>query len=682
MATGIPVNRNGPARVEELYALIAHHAELYYDKDAPEIPDAEYDALVRELAALEREYPMLARPDSPTRRVGGTAIKDGFEKVTHEKPMLSLDNVFSPEELSSFWGRLGGKIPDDDWAFTCEMKIDGLAVSLLYEDGVFVRGATRGNGRIGEDVTDNLRTLRSLPLKLKGNLSVEVRGEVLMKWDRFNALNERREERGEPLFANPRNAAAGTLRQLDSSVVAERGLDIFLYYVVDAPSHGLTRQSDALNWLAEHGFPVQPAWAKCASLEEAKGFISKWQEERFKLDYVTDGAVVKLDDLTMWDGLGATAHAPRWAIAYKYPPEEARTKVLSIEISVGRTGALTPVANLEPVRLAGTTVQRAGLHNGEEIARKDIRVGDTVLVRKAAEIIPEVVSVDVSARAGNTPPFEMPSRCPACGAEAVKLPDEAVLRCPNRASCPAQLKEGLTYFASRVGMDIRGLGDKLAEQLIDGGKVKTLSDVYDLTVEDWAALDRMGEKSARNLMGSIEASKSRPLASLIAALGIRYAGKRVAELLADHFRDMDRLSGASEEDLAAIDGVGPVIASSVAAFFHEEANRALLERLRARGLKFSIPEEAGPTDGTENLNIKDKTFVFTGELSSMKRDEAQAKVKALGGNATNSVSAKTNYLVAGDGGGSKLKKAEQLGVPVISEEEFLKMLEKKWPAQR
>ncbi|MCR5346778.1 MAG: NAD-dependent DNA ligase LigA [Fretibacterium sp.] len=664
---------DSPARLEELYELIAHHASLYYDKDAPEISDAEYDALLRELLDLEKKYPLLMHTNSPTQRVGGTVL-DGFKKVKHIRPMLSLDNVFNSTELASFWGRVQNNIHEDS-GFTCEMKIDGLAVSLLYEDGIFVRGATRGNGRVGEDVTENLRTIHELPLRLKGSIpgQVEVRGEVLMSWKRFNSLNELRESRGETLFANPRNAAAGTLRQLDSSIVAERGLDIFLYYLVDAPSRGVIRQSDALSWLSDRGLPIQPAWERCPSLSEVDTFITRWQEERFNLDYVTDGAVVKLDDLTLWDGLGATAHAPRWAVAYKYPPEEAQTKILSIDISVGRTGALTPVANLDPVRLGGTIVQRAGLHNGDEIRRKDIRVGDVVWVRKAAEIIPEVVAVDFSARSGDASiPFQMPTHCPVCGSEAVRLSGEAVVRCLNRASCPAQLKEGLSYFASREGMDIRGLGDKLSRQLIDCGKVKTLSDIYDLTIEDWAAMDRMGTKSAKNLIAAIEASKSRPLSALIAALGIRYVGKRVAELLAAHFGNMDQIKESSEEKLAEIEGVGPVIASSVAAFFHDSANLDLLERLKARGLNFSSDKK---DIRPENDVLRGKSFVFTGELSSMKRSEAETKVKTFGGSVSSSVSAKTSYLVAGDRGGSKLKKAEQLGVSVISEEEFLKMLD-------
>lgn len=661
-------------RMEELYERAAYHARLYYERDAPELSDADYDALIRELAALEREHPELVRPDSPTRRVGG-AVLEGFGKVEHRRPMLSLDNVFDMGELASFLARMKGLVPDAeaaDWAFACEMKIDGLAVSLLYEDGVFVQGATRGDGRVGEDVTENLRTLRSLPLRLRGSVPgrLEVRGEVLMAKSRFEALNRRREEREEPLFANPRNAAAGTLRQLDSSVTAERGLDIFLYYIVEAEARGVVRQSDALSWLAERGLPVQPAWERCPGLAEVEGFVERWREKRFELDYVTDGVVVKLDDIGLWDALGATSHAPRWAVAYKYPPEEAVTRVLSIDISVGRTGALTPVANLEPVRLAGTTVQRAGLHNEDEIRRKDVRVGDTVRVRKAAEIIPEVVRVETACRTGAEEPFVMPSHCPSCGAEAVRLPDEAVLRCPNRSSCPAQLKEGLRYFASRSGMDIRGLGERLAEQLVETGKVRDLADLYELTEADWASMDRMGEKSAQNLLGALESSKKRPLSSLISALGIRYVGTRVAELLADHFGHMDALGEASEEELSGVDGVGPVIASSVEAFFREPANRELLRRLQEKGLNFIGKKKVQDSDGP----LTGKSFVFTGELSSMKRSEAEARVRALGGTASGSVSSRTGCVVAGTGGGSKLKKARELGVPVIDEDEFLKML--------
>ena len=662
-------------RMEELYEQTAYHARLYYEEDKPLLSDAEYDALIRELSNLEKEHPELVRPDSPTRRVGG-AVLEGFVKAQHRRPMLSLDNVFDRGELASFWDRMKGLVPEGastDWAYTCEMKIDGLAVSLLYEDGVFVRGATRGNGYVGEDVTENLRTLRSIPLRLGKNVPgiLEVRGEALMSKTRFEELNRLREEREEPLFANPRNAAAGTLRQLDSSVTAKRGLDLFLYSVMEPQKYGLSRQSDALLWLREQGFPIQPAWERCVDLAEVARFIERWREERFALDYVTDGVVVKLDAIELWDRLGTTSHAPRWAVAYKYPPEEALTRILGIEISVGRTGALTPVANLEPVRLAGTMVQRAGLHNGDEIRRKDIRIGDMVRVRKAAEIIPEVVRVETAYRTGAEEPFVMPAYCPSCGAEAIRYPDEAVLRCPNRSSCPAQLKEGLRYFASRSGMDIRGIGERLAEQLVETGKVRSLADLYSLSEADWAAMDRMGEKSAKNLLSTLEASKRRPLSSLIAALGIRYVGTRVAELLADHFGHMDRLEGASAEELSEVEGVGSVIASSVEGFFLEPENRNLLRRLREKGLNFSGKEKSQAGDAP----LSGKSFVFTGELSSMKRSEAEARVRTLGGTSAGSVSTKTSYVVAGTGGGSKLKKAQELGVPVIREEEFLKLLE-------
>ena len=664
---------NVAERIEELYGLLDHHGRLYYDLDAPEISDAEYDALVRELTELERLRPDLAHERSPTRRVGGSALAR-FEKVTHDRPMLSLDNVFAPSELASFFARI-----KDERALAgglvCEMKIDGLAVSLIYEDGLFVRGATRGDGRVGEDVTANLRRIRALPTRLEGPPSllagrVEVRGEVLMSWSSFDALNARREVRGEAPFANPRNAAAGTLRQLDPSIVSERELGLFTYYLVDAPARGVGRQSDALAWLADRGLPVQPTWARCDGLDDALGFIERWQGERSSLGYVTDGVVVKLDDISAWDALGATSHAPRWAVAYKYPPEEASTKILGIEISVGRTGALTPVAELEPVRLAGTTVQRAALHNEDEIRRKGIRIGDTVRVRKAAEIIPEVTSVETERRTGAEVSFEMPTHCPACGAEVVRLPGEAVVRCPARASCPAQLKEGLRWAASRAALDIRGLGDRLAAQLVDLGLVRSLADIYDLTLDEWAKMDRMGERSARNIMAAIEASKHRPLSSLIVALGMRHVGARVAEILADRFGSMDALRDASEEELAEIEGVGPVIAASVAASFRDLATRDLLERLRAHGLTFASRRDAPPTDGP----LAGKTLVFTGTLASMGRDEAQAKAKAAGATVSSSVSKKTTFLVAGDDGGSKLRKAEQLGVPIIDEDRFLRML--------
>jgi DNA ligase (NAD+) len=675
--------KTGEERLAELYEEVARHARLYYEEDSPVVSDAEYDALTRELLELERAYPELARPDSPTKRVGG-AVLDKFRKVEHEEPMLSLDNVFGEGELRAFVTRLEQGAGEDFCAgaapaFVCEMKIDGLAVSLVYEDGVFARGATRGDGRIGEDVTENLRTIRTLPPRLKQDVPgrLEVRGEVLITREQFAELNRVREENEEPLFANPRNAAAGSLRQLDSRVTASRGLSVFLYYIVDAEKHGVTRQSGALRRLEELGLPTQKAWKLCRSFEEAAAFIETWREERFSLNYATDGVVLKLDDIALWNRLGSTSHAPRWAVAFKYPPEEVFTRVLGIDISVGRTGALTPVANLEPVRLGGTTVQRAGLHNEDELRRKDIRIGDRVRVRKAGEIIPEVVDVDTGARTGAEVPFVMPETCPVCGSPAVRLPGEAAVRCSNRASCPAQLKEGLRYFASRGGMDIRGLGDKLAEQLVEKGVVRSLADIYALTKENLMGLERMGEKSAQNLLGSIEKSKKRPLSALIAALGIRFVGDRAADALAGpdgHFDSMEALRNASEEELAGIDGIGPVIASSAAAFFRDPANGELLTRLAASGVSMTAvrpPRE----DAEKKKTFAGMTVVFTGELSSVTRAEAEEKVRALGGRVAGSVSAKTSLVVAGESAGSKLKKAHTLGVRVVSETEFLEMLE-------
>ncbi len=652
------------ARMNELYALIERHAGLYYDNDSPEIPDSEYDALVRELAALEREHPEFSRKDFLTHRVGGKP-SELFAKIRHDVPMLSLDNVFDAGELENFFARI-----DSDSGFVCEMKIDGLAVSLIYEDGIFVRGATRGDGHIGEDVTENLRAIEAVPKKLLNAPAgrVEVRGEVLMTRERFEAVNRQCEEQGMKPFANPRNAASGTLRQKDSSITAQRGLDIFLYYLVDAESFGIRDQYNALLWLKSHGLPTQEVWKYCANLREVQRFIEHWREERYTLGYVTDGVVIKLDDLTRWAKIGATSHAPRWAVAYKYPPEEARTRLLDVKISVGRTGILTPVAVLEPVKLAGTQVQRATLHNADYIARKDIRVGDFVMVRKAAEIIPEIVSVDVSARTGQEVPYSMPGVCPACGSEVVRLPGEAALRCPNRASCPAQLVEGLRYFASRDGMDIKGIGRVLAEKLIASGKMHRLSDIYTLTLEDLMTLDKIAEKSAENLIAQLQASKGRPLVNLITALGIQYVGKNIAGLLVEHFGSMEAMMKASQEDIAMIDGIGEVTAESVNEFFRNAENVKLVEEFRDMGFRMSedVSEKRGKLWG--------KSFVFTGGLASMTRVEAGKRVKALGGRVMTSVSGKTDYVVLGEKAGAKLKKAEELGIKILSESEFLDMI--------
>ena len=650
------------ARMNELYELVKYHAGLYYDNDSPEISDYEYDELVRELSELEREHPQFARKNSPTHKVGGRP-SELFAPVKHSVPMLSLDNVFTPDELANFFGRI-----EYTGGYVCEMKIDGLAVSLVYEDGVFVQGATRGDGRTGEDVTENLRLIVPEKLTNAPEGRVEVRGEVLMTHERFNAVNKLREENGENLFANPRNAAAGILRRKNNNALNTYGLDVFLYYLVDAESFGVTSQTGALEWLKSHGLPVQSAYCHCGSLEEVGEFISRMQDERYTLNYVTDGVVVKLDDLTQWASIGTTSHAPKWAVAYKYPPEEARTKLTDIIISVGRTGALTPVAVLEPVKLGGTTVSRAGLHNADEISRKDIRIGDTVRVRKAAEIIPEVIAVDKSARAGTEKVFTMPEKCPVCNSDVVRMQNEAAYRCSNRASCPAQLVEALNYFASRNGMNIKGVGRKLSAKLIASGKVKTLSDIYTLTLEEWTTLDKVGKKTAQNLLSQLEASKKQPLVNLITALGIPDVGKNAAGLLVEHFGNIDAMRKADEKEISQIAGIGEVIAHSVHEFFRNDANITLIENFRAMG--FSM----GSSIIISNNILEGKSFVFTGALSSMTREQAGEKVKSLGGRVSGSVSAKTDYVVVGDKPGSKLTKAEKLGVKILTEQEFLDIL--------
>ncbi|ADE57492.1 NAD-dependent DNA ligase LigA [Aminobacterium colombiense] len=663
--------REALQRIEALREEINRHAHLYYVLDTPEIADHEYDALFRELASLEEAFPEFDDPDSPTHRVGGAPL-DRFEKVIHESPLLSLDNALSKEEVWSFCDRVFSGLGLGNLEYLCELKIDGLAVSLIYEDGVFIRGATRGDGLVGEDVTANLRTIRSLPLRLREKVSgrMEVRGEVLMTREQFAALNQEREEGGELLFANPRNAAAGSLRQLDSSITASRKLSIFLYYVAHPQEHGLRTQQEVLHWLQHLGFPVQSAWGVCSTRQDIDAFIEEWREKRLSLPYSTDGVVLKINQVDFWEDLGTTAKAPRWAIAFKYPPEEKTSRILDIEVSVGRTGTLTPVAHLEPVHLAGTVVRRASLHNEDEIRRKDIRIKDKVVVRKAGEIIPEVVRVLTEGRDGNEVEFQMPDTCPACGSHVMRIPGEVALRCPNRASCPAQLREGIAHFASRAAMDIRGLGDKLITQLVDRQLIRNMADLYTLKREDLLSLDRMGEKSASNLLEALSVSKNRFLSNLITALGIRLVGKKVAEILADRFHSLDALSSAQEEGLSSIDGVGPKIAASIKAFFDDEANKEMISRLKDAGVRVVEEKSMSSVEGP----LEDQRFVFTGELQSMSRGEAEALVKNLGGASSSSVSKKTSIVVAGPGAGSKLQKARELGITIINEEEFLQMI--------
>ena len=656
-------------KVEELRREIEKYDYYYYVLDSPLITDEEYDALYRQLLELEKRFLELVTPDSPTQRVGGRP-RDEFRKVVHEVPMLSMDDVFSIEELRNFVNRVY-KILEREVDFTAELKIDGVAVALVYEDGRFVLGATRGDGRTGEDVTDNLRTIKSLPLRLREPIPgrLEVRGEVYMTKEDFAVLNKAREEEGEQLFANPRNAAAGSLRQLDPNVTAKRRLRLFVYQVVNPQIYDISSQYQALTWLREKGFPTQGNERLCKNFDELVGYIDEWQDKRHTLSYATDGVVVKVDDLLTYDILGTTAKSPRWQVAFKYPAEEKRTRLLGIEVSVGRTGVLTPVAILEPVRLSGTLVQRASLHNEDEIRRLDVRIGDFVYVRKAGEIIPEVVRVDFSARTGREIPFSMPQNCPVCGAEVVRLMGEVAHRCPNR-SCPAQLKEAIRHFASRDAMDIKGLGEKIVEQLVDKKLVAGFADLYKLTKEDLISLERMGPKSAENLINAINNSKNRPLFRLIYALGIRYVGLRTAEILAKRFKSMDRLMRASVEELSEIPGIGPQIASSLVAFFSDEKNVATINDLAKIGINMAEEKEEptyGPWEGWR--------IVFTGELERASRSEAEEIAKSLGAIPTSSVSRNVAMVVVGSNPGSKFVKAQELGVKIVDEQTFWKLVE-------
>ena len=663
------------ARAEELRSEIIRHSRLYYEQDNPKISDSEYDALFLELLSIEAEHPEFITPDSPTHRIGG-APKEGFAKVIHDVPMMSLDNALNEEELHSFYQKMCDAFGVLSLPVFCEPKIDGLAVSLIYEDGVFKSGATRGDGHIGEDVTSNLKTIRTLPLRLLSLIegTFEVRGEVCMDKEGFAKLNETREDAGEPLFANPRNAAAGSIRQLDPKVAASRGLKIYLYQIVYPEKYGVFSQHDMIEKLSSLGLPVQGKERLCHTFSDVKDYIGMWGEKRFSHPIDTDGVVVKLDETALRETLGTTAKAPKWAIAFKFQPEEKISKITDIEVTVGRTGVLTPTAVLEPVHLSGTVVRRASLHNQDEIDKKDIRIGDMVWVRKAGEIIPEIVRVELSKRASNLSVYKIPHVCPACGSAAVRTAGEAALRCLNSA-CPAQIKEKISYFASRSAMDIRGLGPKIVDKLVESGRVKTAADIYSLTQEDIAPLERMGEKSAQNIIKSVEESKKRPLSALINALGIRNVGEKTADDLAARYTSLDALADAASsqsQELEAAEGIGPVIAESLHAFFTEPHNIKMLAELKAAGVNFKAKERVL---SHETLPFHGLKFVLTGELSQMTRLEAKAKINLLGGNTSESVSKKTNYVVTGENPGSKYNKALSLGISVLNEEEFIKMIE-------
>jgi DNA ligase (NAD+) len=646
---------------------LRRHEHLYYALARPEISDAEYDALARELLAIEEAFPEVATPDSPTRRVGGTPVDD-LPNVRHDVPLLSLENGYDEDGLDAWLtrvtDRLDGRLPE----IVCELKIDGLSVSLVYEEGVLVRGATRGDGTTGEDVTPNVRTIRVLPLRLPAGAPrlLEVRGEVYLGKSAFRTLNAAREEAGEPLFANPRNAAAGSLRLLDSRETARRRLSVFLYSVARWEGDGApATQVEALEALVRLGLPVSPHRAVARSGEELRAFLHEWREKRHSLDLETDGAVLKVSPVPDQQRLGATAKFPRWALAYKFPAEEATTRVTRIVVQVGRTGVLTPVAEFEPVLLAGTTVRRATLHNYEDLSRKDVRVGDTVAVEKAGDVIPKVTRVLLDQRPADAAPFEMPSACPECGEAVVREEGEVAVRCVS-ASCPAQVKEAIGHYVARRAMDVEGLGDERIEQLLSAALISDVSGLYSLRVEDLAALERWGEKSAANVLAEIERSKEAGLARLLFGLGIRHVGEKTGKVLARRFGTMDALRAATGDDLTGVSEIGPETARSILDWLGRPANVLLLSKLAAAGIRMNEPEGAPAPGGP----LAGKTFVLTGTLPRRTRDEATAAIERAGGKVSGSVSKKTAAVVAGEDPGSKRAKAEALGVPVWTEDDL------------
>ncbi len=695
------MNDNIAARIDELRREINEHNYRYYVLDQPSVSDAEYDRLMRELMRLEEERPELVTPESPTQRVGA-APAAAFESYAHRIPMLSLSNAFGAEELVAFDQRVKrnlGLESDAPVEYVAELKIDGLAISLTYENGRFTRGATRGDGFSGEDITANLRTIRAIPLALhRSSFSVqrsasgpgtelplfstadhsslithqvpeyvEVRGEVYLTHDEFERINREREEAGEPTFANPRNAAAGSIRQLDPSITASRRLDIWLYAIGFMEGVSFDTHWEVLQALRSWGFKVNPNIRLCADIEAVLAYIEEWALKRDTLNYDIDGIVVKVNSLAYQDRLGFVARSPRWAIAYKFPATQATTIIRGIIVQVGRTGAITPVAEMEPVEVGGVTVSRATLHNEDEIRRKDIRIGDTVVIQRAGDVIPEVVEVIKEKRTGHETEFRMPTRCPACESLLEKPEGEAVLRCVNVA-CPAQVKERIEHFASRGALNIEGIGPAQVDQLVETGLVHDPGDLYSLTFDELVTLERMGKKLAEKILANIQASKNTTLQRLIYGLGIRHVGEHVAQVLADCFKSLDKVENASADELSQVPEIGSVIAQSIADFFAEPHNRAVLEKLRAAGVvpKAEVPKAGGVFDG--------KTFVFTGTLQRFKREEAEEMVRQRGGRAASSVSKNTDYVVAGAEAGSKLQKARDLGIPVLTEEEFVEMI--------
>ena len=655
-------------RIDRLREDIRYQERKYYVDNDPQISDAEFDRLVKELHRLEAEFPDLLTSDSPTQRVGGTPL-EGFAAIRHRTPMLSLDNAFSVGELEEFGERVRKLLPEQDVEYVVEHKIDGLGISILYREGRLAQAVTRGDGILGDDVTANVKTIRTLPLRIGETADVEVRGEIFLPTASFLSINAAREERGESLFANPRNAAAGSIRLLDPREVAARKLDAFLYFLTIGGAE-VESQWAALSALQRFGFKTNPHSRVCRSLGEVVAYWLEWTERRDALDYDADGIVVKVNAAAQRRELGVTAKFPRGAISFKFPARQATTRLRDIVLQVGRTGALTPVAELEPVKLSGITIGRATLHNEDEIRRKDIRIGDFVLIERSGDVIPKVVGPMKERRTGNETVFAWPDRCPVCRSRIHREEDEAISRCTN-PSCPAKLRESILHFAGRRAMNIEGLGDALVDQLLARGLVRSLPDLYALREDDLVALERMGPKSSRNLIGEIDRSKANDVARLIFALGIRHIGERLARTLADHFGEIDALAAAGEEDLRRVEDVGPVVAESVSFFFAQPENRDLLRRLKDAGLTFKA-ERTKPAAGPRPLS--GKTFVLTGTLEGFTRDEARAAVEKLGGTVTDSVSGKTSYLVVGADPGSKPAKAQKLGVPILDESGFAALI--------
>ncbi|MGG1291772.1 NAD-dependent DNA ligase LigA [Bacillus smithii] len=660
-------------RVRELHERLNQYSYEYYVLDQPTVPDAEYDRLMQELIEIENAFPELRTPDSPTQRVGGQPL-EAFQKVRHDIPMLSLANAFGEGDLRDFDRRVRESL-NEEYSYVCELKIDGLAVSLTYENGVFVQGSTRGDGAIGEDITMNLRTIHSIPLRLKEPVSIEVRGEAFMPKKSFEKLNREREERGETLFANPRNAAAGSLRQLDPKIAASRNLDIFLYGIGNSGNVNIQSHSEGLDYLDRLGFKTNKERRKCKDIEEVIQYIKEYTEKRSTLPYEIDGIVIKVDSLAQQEKLGSTAKSPRWAIAYKFPAEEVVTKLLDIELSVGRTGVVTPTAVLEPVRVAGTTVQRASLHNEDYIREKDIKIGDEVVIKKAGDIIPEVVRPIKERRKGEEKEFHMPGHCPECGSELVRLDGEVALRCIN-PKCPAQIREGLIHFVSRNAMNIEGLGEKVIAQLFREQLVKDVADIYQLTKDQLLQLDRMGEKSVSNLLKAIEDSKENSLERLLFGLGIRHVGAKAAKTLAVHFETLDRLMKADVEELTAIPEVGEKMADAVVTYFHQPEVLELIQELKEAGVNMEY-KGPKPVSGDQSSSyFAGKTIVLTGKLEALTRNEAKEKIEALGGKVSGSVSKKTDLVIAGADAGSKLAKAREFDIEIWDEEKLLEELNK------